>query len=160
MTPIEIRIGRKEDIPGTLALIKELAKYERAENEVEVTESELLNDGFGSSPAYGLFVASRNDEIIGIALYYHKYSTWKGRCIFLEDLVVKEAERQHGIGKLLFDEVVRVAKESHARRLEWQVLDWNEPAIKFYQKLGATLDPEWLNGKLVYASIQNYFNNL
>jgi len=160
MALFEIRKGRKEDIPGTLALIKELAEYERAKNEVEVTESELLNDGFGNNPAFGLFVASRENEIIGIAVYYHKYSTWKGRCVFLEDLVVKEDERQHGIGKLLFDEVVKVAKDSNARRLEWQVLDWNEPAIKFYQKLGASLDPEWLNGKLAYNQIQNYFQNI
>jgi len=160
MALFEIRKGRKEDIPGTLALIKELAEYERAKNEVEVTESELLNDGFGNNTAFGLFVASRENEIIGIAVYYHKYSTWKGRCVFLEDLVVKEDERQHGIGKLLFDEVVKVAKDTNARRLEWQVLDWNEPAIKFYQKLGASLDPEWLNGKLAYNQIQNYFQNI
>lgn len=151
-----IRKGEAADVPRILELIRELAAYERAADQVEVSEEELLQDGFGAQPVYGLFVAEMNGRIEGIALYYIKYSTWKGKCVFLEDLVVTEKLRGRGIGKLLFDQVVEVAGRMHARRLEWQVLDWNEPAIRFYEKLGAHLDPEWLNGKLVYDQIQHY----
>jgi GNAT superfamily N-acetyltransferase len=152
-----IRKGEPKDVPAALALIKELAEYERAPDEVEVTESELLEDGFGQNPSFGLFVAEYESQIIGIALYYFKYSTWKGKCVFLEDLVVKESFRRFGAGRLLFDEVVKVAKDMGARRLEWQVLEWNEPALFFYRKVGANLDSEWINGKLIYSQIQNYF---
>ena len=106
---------------------------------------------------FGFFVADTGSEgIIGIALYYVKYSTWKGRCIFLEDIIVTEKHRQKGIGRLLFDEVARVARDLKVKRLEWQVLDWNEPAIRFYKKLNAVLDPEWINCKLTGEQLANY----
>ena len=145
---IEIRVGLKADLPGTLNLIRELAEFEKAPAEVEVTISEMENWGFGENKLFEFFVAEQNGEIVGLALYYYKYSTWKGRCLFLEDIIVTENSRGAGIGKLLFDKIVEVAKKEKVRRLEWQVLDWNEPAIKFYKKYNATLDPEWLNGKL------------
>lgn len=151
---IHIRPGTPEDIPAVLALIRELAVYEKAGPEVEVTEAELLNDGFGSDPAYGLLVAESPAGVIGIALHYWKYSTWKGRCLFLEDLIVSQAYRRQGIGAQLFEATARLAKVAHAKRFEWQVLEWNEPAIGFYRRYHALLDGEWLNGKLVYDQLQ------
>jgi len=148
MNKIKIRVGEKTDLPAILGLIKELAEYEKAPAEVEVTVAEMENWGFGNDKLFDFFVAEKNGTIVALALYYYKYSTWKGKCLFLEDIIVTEKMRGAGIGKLLFDKIVEVAKKDKVRRLEWQVLDWNEPAIKFYKKYNATLDPEWLNGKL------------
>jgi len=128
--------------------------YEKAENEVEVTLAELERDGFGPEKVFDFFVSELDGEVVGIALYYVKYSTWKGRCIYLEDLVVKESHRGKGLGAALFRAVALEAKQMHARRMEWQVLDWNEPALRFYQGYGAYLDDEWVNGKLVYEQLQ------
>lgn len=148
MSDIKIRVGVKEDLANILKLIQELADYEKAPAEVEVTVAEMENWGFGPDKIFDFFVAEKNGVIVGLALYYYKYSTWKGKCLFLEDIIVTEKMRGTGIGKLLFDRIVEVAKDKKVRRLEWQVLEWNEPAIKFYKKYNATLDPEWLNGKL------------
>ena len=148
MSDIKIRVGNKSDLPDILNLIKELAEYEKAPAEVEVTVSEMENWGFGINKLFDFYLAEKNDVIVGLALYYYKYSTWKGKCLFLEDIIVTQKMRGAGIGKLLFDKVVEIAKKEKVRRLEWQVLEWNEPAIKFYKKYNATLDPEWLNGKL------------
>ncbi len=145
---IEIRIGTKADIPFALNLVKELAVYEKAPNEVEVTVEEMTEWGFGTDKQFDFFVALENDVIVGLALYYYKYSTWKGKCLFLEDIIVTESQRGKGLGKLLFDKVVQVSKEQKVRRMEWQVLDWNTPAIEFYKKYDATLDGEWVNCKL------------
>lgn len=151
-----IRKGSKNDLPQTLRLIRELAEYEKAPQEVAVTIEEMERDGFGGHPAFRFFVAEAEGEIVGIALYYIKYSTWKGKCVFLEDLIVTEKFRRSGTGKKLFDEVVNVAKAMNARRMEWQVLEWNEPAIRFYKKVNAHLDPEWTNCKLTEEQIRNY----
>lgn len=151
-----IRKGKKEDLPQVLTLIKELAEYERAAGEVENSLEEMIKDGFGENPVYHFFVAEENGKITGIALYYFKYSTWKGKCIFLEDIIVTESERGKGIGAKLFEEIIKTAKELKVRRLEWQVLEWNEPAINFYKKYNANLDPEWVNGKLIYSQIQDW----
>ncbi len=151
---INIRTGTKQDLPAVLDLIKELAHYEKAPHEVEVSLSEMENWSFGKDKVFEFFVAEENNQIIGLALYYYKYSTWKGKCLFLEDLIVTEKQRGRGLGKLLFDEIVKLAKEKKVRRLEWQVLDWNEPAINFYKKYNATLDPEWLNGKLTDKQLE------
>jgi len=148
MNKIKIRVGEKTDLPAILGLIKELAEYEKAPAEVEVTVAEMENWGFGNDKLFDFLVAEKNGTIVAIALYYYKYSNGKGNCLFLEDIIVTEKMRGAGIGKLLFDKIVEVAKKDKVRRLEWQVLDWNEPAIKFYKKYNATLDPEWLNGKL------------
>jgi GNAT superfamily N-acetyltransferase len=153
---ILIRKGLKTDLQSALNLIKELADYEKAPDEVTVTVTEMERDGFGPNPVFNFFVAESDNEIIGIALYYIKYSTWKGKCIFLEDIIVTEKYRKHGIGKKLFDEVVKVAQEMKMKRLEWQVLEWNKPAIEFYKKLNANFDSEWLNCKLNEKQIQNY----
>lgn len=153
---LTIRKGTKKDLPATLKLIKELAVYEKAPNEVENTIEEMIKDGFTENPIYYLLVAEENETIKGIAIYYYKYSTWKGKCLFLEDIVVTESERGKGIGAKLFEEVILIAKEKKVRRMEWQVLDWNEPAINFYKKYNANLDPEWINGKLVYSQLQEF----
>ncbi len=141
---------------AVLQLIQELANYEKAPQEVEVTEEELLNDGFGEHPVYELIVAEVNNEVVGIALFYTKYSTWKGKCIYLEDLVVTTSMRQKGIGSLLFEAVAKVGKTRQVKRMEWQVLEWNEPAIQFYKKYNANIDPEWYNGKLVFDQLQAF----
>lgn len=155
-TPLTIRKGTKEDVPAVFTLIKELALYEKAPEQVTVTLQELEDDGFGANPIYGLFVAEQNTAVVGMALYYEKYSTWQGRCIYLEDIIVTESQRGKGIGHQLFQSVIGVAKERNSARMEWQVLDWNEPAINFYKKYNANLDGEWLNGKLTHQQIQAF----
>jgi GNAT superfamily N-acetyltransferase len=156
MNQINIRKGIKADLPQLLQLIKELAIYEKAEQEVTLTVKELEKDGFGAQPLFYFFVAESAHNIIGIALYYIKYSTWKGKCVFLEDLIVTATQRKFGIGKKLFNEVVKVAKEIKAERMEWQVLDWNEPAINYYKSFNTHFDAEWINCKLVGEQIQQY----
>lgn len=153
---IKIRQGKKEDLPSVLSLIKELAEYEKAPLEVEVTVEEMDKNGFGENPVFKFFVAENEAEIVGMALYYTKYSTWKGPCIFLEDLIVNQNHRRNGIGAMLFERIITLAKEMKVPRLEWQVLEWNEPAINFYKKYNANLDAEWLNGKLVYSQLQEF----
>lgn len=155
-TTIAVRAGEKKDVVAVLGLIKELALYEKAPQEVTITLEDLVTDGFGSNPIYGLFVAEKEDALVGMALYYEKYSTWKGRSLYLEDIVVTEKQRGQGIGQALFEAVIGVAKERNSARMEWQVLDWNKPAINFYKKYNANLDPEWLNGRLTQEQIQEF----
>ncbi len=145
---VTIRPGTKEDVPQTLALIKELAEYEKAKDAVTNTVEDMVRDGFGKQPIFGLLVAEMDEKVVGIAIYFTKYSTWKGKGIYLDDIIITEAHRGKGIGRLLFERVIRIAKEEHAKGLWWQVLDWNEPAINFYNKFSAELDGEWINGKL------------
>ncbi|MBC6991490.1 GNAT family N-acetyltransferase [Hymenobacter sp. BT491] len=154
---ISIRRGVEADLPQVLGLIQELAVYERAPEEVTNTLADMQRDGFGAESIFKFFVAEReNKGIIGLALFYTAYSTWKGRMLYLEDLVVTEAARGMGIGKLLFDAVVAEARVTGANRMKWQVLEWNEPAIGFYKKIGANLDPEWHNGNLTMEQLQAY----
>lgn len=150
-----IREGREEDIPRALELIKELAQFENAPDEVQVTEAEMLAWGFGKDKIFGFFVLERAGEILGLALYYYKYSTWKGKCLFLEDLIVTAAERGKGYGKLLFEAVSEQAKSEGLRYLQWQVLDWNNSAIAFYKSYNASFDGEWINCKLTYERVQS-----
>lgn len=161
MSDLRVRVGNEADLPRVLDLVKELALYEKAPDEVEVTLEEMRNWGFGKDSIFEFFVAEEGPppagevgKIVGIALYYYKYSTWKGKCLFLEDIIITESHRRYGLGSKLFDEVVKVAKDKKVRRMEWQVLEWNEPAIKFYHKYNAVLDPEWINGKLTYDQLQ------
>jgi GNAT superfamily N-acetyltransferase len=156
MSEFIIRYGTEKDIPAALQLVKELAEYEKAPAEVEVTIEEMQDWGFGKDKIFEFFVAEDSNGIIGIALYYYKYSTWKGKCLFLEDIIVTEKYRRYGLGSKLFNEVVKVAKEKKVRRMEWQVLDWNSPAINFYKRYDAHLDPEWINGKLTYQQLQDF----
>ena len=154
---ISLRRGVEADLPQVLALVKELAVYERAPDAVTNTLAAMQRDGFGPEPIFSFFVLEDDAaQIIGIALFYTAYSTWKGRMLYLEDLVVTEAARRGGLGKLLFDAVVAEARATGAVRLKWQVLDWNEPAITFYKKLGANVENEWLNGNLDEAQLASY----
>ena len=133
---------------AVLELIKELAEYEHALDQVDNTVQQLQEDGFGAKPTFECYVAEDNAQIVGFALFYTSYSTWKGNCLYLEDLLVTNSYRRKGVGKLLFDRVLQTAKDRGAGRFEWQVLEWNEPAINFYKKYHADLDPEWINGKI------------
>ncbi|MCW3075882.1 MAG: N-acetyltransferase [Bacteroidetes bacterium] len=153
---MNIRKGVEADLSQVLYLIKELAHYEKAPDEVEVTHEEMHNWGFGKDKIYEFFVLEKETKIIGMALYYYKYSTWKGKCLFLEDIIVTESERGAGYGKLLFNEVAKVAKYEKVRRMEWQVLEWNTPAISFYKKYDSVIDPEWMNCKLTFEQLQNF----
>lgn len=143
---MNIREGREADVPVLLQLIRELAIFEKEPDAVVVSEEELLQDGFGEHPLYGLFVAEVEGAVVGISLYYYRYSTWKGKCLYLEDLIVTEKHRGKGIGKALFAKTLDKAREEGCRKMNWQVLDWNTPAIEFYKDFNASLDPEWLNG--------------
>lgn len=153
---ISIRKGTKNDISYALALVQELADYEKAPQEVEVTVEEMTAWGFGADKQFDFFVAEKNNIVVGMALFYYKYSTWKGKCLFLEDIIVTQSQRGKGIGKLLFEQVAKVAKEEKVRRMEWQVLDWNEPAIGFYKKHQALFDGEWINCKLTEKQLLSY----
>jgi len=145
MKNLIIREARKEDCSRILELIKELALYEKAPEQVTVTLAEMEECGFGDKPVWGSLVAEIDNEIVGIALHYDRYSTWKGRRLYLEDLIVTEKMRGTGIGKLLLDELIVYAKENKYNGMVWQVLDWNEPAINFYKKYKADFDSEWIN---------------
>ena len=146
MENIIIRKAVKEDCPGLLELVKELALYEKAPDEVTVTLEHFEDSGFGEKPVWWAFVAEENNSIIGFALYYIRYSTWKGQRMYLEDLMVTEKARGKGVGKLLLDALIVEAKEKKLSGISWQVLDWNEPAINFYKKYyNAKLDGEWIN---------------
>ena len=142
---IKVREGKKEDLPAVYELIRELAIYENGLDQVSNTIQKMETDGFGPNPIYGLIVAESNTQIIGSAIYYYRYSTWKGKRMYLEDLIVTEQERGAGAGKLLFDEIIEIAKRTGCTGMMWQVLDWNEPAINFYKKYRANFDGEWIN---------------
>ena len=142
---MNIREGTINDLPRVLELVKELAEYERAPHEVINTVEQMKLDGFGPSPIYGFFVAEEDNVIVGLSLYYWRYSTWKGKRLFLEDLIVTEKHRGSGIGKRLFDRTIQKAVEADCSGMMWQVLDWNEPAINFYKKYDTKLDDEWTN---------------
>tara|TARA_B100000886_G_scaffold339770_1_gene306259 strand:- start:5421 stop:5906 length:486 start_codon:yes stop_codon:yes gene_type:complete len=145
---VKIRKGQKADLPCVLALIKELAEFEKALDEVSVTLEELENDGFGKYPYYWFIVAVHKGKIIGLSFYFIRYSTWKGRFLFLEDFVVKQDYRGQGVGAQLFEETIRIAQQLQVKGMVWQVLDWNEDAIRFYKKYEASIHTGWLNGKL------------
>ena len=151
---IQIRKGQLSDLGPALDLVKELARFENAPAEVEVTLDEM-RAWFENDRLFDFFVLEKNKTIIGLALYYYKYSTWKGKCLFLEDIIVTEPERKNGYGKLLFNEVVKVAKKEKVRRMEWQVLDWNKDAIAFYRTYNSNFQGEWINCKLVDKQIQS-----
>lgn len=145
---VNIRAAHPQDLPQVYDLIKELALYENEPNEPTVSLEVFVRDGSGNQPKYRAIVAEEEHEIIGIALYYLGYSTWKGSMMYLDDLVVRSAHRNKGIGQLLFQELIEKAKEHQVNQLRWHVLDWNKPAISFYNKLNASLEAEWITCKL------------
>ena len=155
-----IRKAVKDDMSRVLHLIKELAVFEKEADAVEVTVKDLEADGFGDNPAFECFVAEANNTIEGIALIYHRYSTWKGKSLHLEDLIVSESMRGSGIGTALLDEVVKYGHRLGVKRINWEVLDWNEPAIAFYEKKGARVKRDWDVVHLDEQGIKDYIAKL
>lgn len=147
---IIIRKAVKTDCARMMELIQELAVYEKAPDEVTVTLSHFEESGFGANPVWWAFVAEVQGVVIGMALYYVRYSTWKGQRMYLEDILVTEDMRGQKIGSLLFDALIAEAKEKRFNGMNWQVLDWNEPAINFYKKYNANFDPEWVNCSIFF----------
>jgi GNAT superfamily N-acetyltransferase len=152
-----IREARLADCSRILELINELAVYERAPEEVTVTLAEFEDAGFGQKPVWKAFVAELDETIVGFALYYVRYSTWKGCRLYLEDFIVTDSHRGKGIGKQLFDTIVLEAHEKGFNGMTWQVLDWNEPALNFYKKYEAGVEAGWLNGSLSKQQLASYY---
>jgi GNAT superfamily N-acetyltransferase len=157
---MNIRKGTPEDMKAVLGLIQELAIFEKEPDAVLVTEEDLVRDGFGEKPLFYVFVAEVASEIVGIALYYYRYSTWKGKTIHLEDLVVKEKMRGTGLGSALYAEIMKQGKKDNVRRIEWNVLDWNTPAVKFYENSGAKVLDEWRVVQMDEAGINSFLEKL
>lgn len=153
---MNIRKGRIEDMPRVLELIQELAAFEKQPDAVEVTVSDLERDGFGVNPLFQILVAEIDGAIPGIALFYNRFSTWKGKTIHLEDLIVSEKYRGSGIGMKLYEAVMAEAKNQNVRRVEWNVLDWNTPAISFYEKTGAVVFKDWLVAQMDEKGLDDF----
>ncbi len=154
------RLASKNDMPRVLELIKELAIFEKQPDAVEVTLEDLLHDGFGKHPKFVCYVIEINTKVEGLALIYPRYSTWKGEVLHLEDLIVSQQHRGKGLGAKLLDTVIIHGKQMKVKRISWEVLDWNEPAIKFYEKKGATVMRDWDVVQLNEKGIKNYLNKL
>ena len=152
---INIRKGTRSDLPIILNLIKELADYEGSLDKVLITIKDLEKDGFGNHPLYWTLVAELDNEIVGMAFYYIRYSTWSGKMLYLEDFIVKDPFRRRGVGALLFEECVRITKKINANGMVWQVLNWNVTAINFYKKYNAELKNDWTNGRLYKNQIND-----
>ena len=157
---VNIRKGRKKDLPQVLNLIKELADYENALEQVDITIEDLEKDGFKERPFYFFLVAEKNKEIIGLSFCWIRYSTWKGKFLFLEDFVIKKEFRNLGVGSRLFEETIKLCNDLELNGMIWQVLDWNAPAINFYKKYDANISSSWLNGKLSKKQITNIYSKL
>ena len=155
-----IRKGEKNDMKAVLELIRELAVFEKEPDAVVVTVEDLERDGFSENPLFHTFVAKINNEIVGVALYYYRYSTWKGKTIHLEDLIVKEKMRGSGIGFALYSKIIEQGKKDKVRRIEWAVLDWNTPAIDFYKKSGAKVLDDWRVAQMDENGISTFLENL
>lgn len=157
---IKVRLAAKEDMPPVLHLIKQLAVFEKEPEAVEVNLNDLERDGFGDNPSFKCFVAETSNNVVGIALVYSRYSTWKGKVLHLEDLIVDETMRGKGVGTLLLDEVVKYSYNLGVKRVSWEVLDWNEPAITFYEQKGATVMRDWDVVQLDEHGIKTYISKL
>ena len=153
---MQIREAKKEDMPQVLELIKELAIFENEPNAVEITVEILEREGLGENALFTCFVAQKNDEIVGAALVYFRFSTWKGRMLHLEDLIVKESERGKGIGEALYRKVMKYAFDRGLKRVAWDVLDWNQDAIRFYERSGAKIMKDWRVVHMDEKGLRNY----
>ena len=155
-----IREGIKKDMPAVLELIKELAIFEKEPQAVQVTITDLENDGFQENPLFHTFVAEVDNQIVGMALYYYRYSTWKRKTIHLEDLIVTEKFRGTGAGFALYSQIIKQGKIDNVRRIEWNVLDWNTAAIKFYEKTGAKILTDWKVVQIEQESINKFLESI
>ena len=153
---ITIRKAKKEDMSRVHELIMELAVYEKLPQEVELNQNNLVNDAFGENPLFHCFVAEVNSKVEGMAIIYNRYSTWKGKTVHLEDLIVTKNMRNKGIGALLLDKVILFGKQMNVKRISWEVIDWNKKAIKFYERKGAKLISDWNIIHLNNEAIKNY----
>ena len=154
-----IRRGREEDVAAVHGLITELAIFEKEPNAVEITVDDLLRDGFSSTPKFKLFVAEQENNIIGIALFYERYSTWKGKTIHLEDLIVTQSKQKIGAGKALYTAVLKYAHDNNFNRVAWEVLDWNTNAIEFYKSTGATYLSDWSVVQMNKENLAKFIKN-
>ncbi|MFD1601165.1 GNAT family N-acetyltransferase [Flavobacterium artemisiae] len=162
---MNIRKGNPEDMKSVLELIQELAIFEKEPEAVVITEEDLVRDGFGEKPLFNVFVAEieneeKQKEIVGIALYYYRYSTWKGKTIHLEDLIVKEKMRGTGLGSALYSEIMKQGKRDNVRRVEWNVLAWNTPAVNFYKNSGAKILDDWQVVQMDEIGINSFLEKL
>jgi GNAT superfamily N-acetyltransferase len=157
---MNIRKGNPEDMKSVLELIQELAIFEKEPDAVLVTVDDLIRDGFGEKPLFHVFVAEADGKIVGIALYYYRYSTWKGKTIHLEDLIVKEEMRGTGLGSALYSEIMKQGKKDNVRRIEWNVLNWNTPAVNFYENSGAKVIEEWRVVQMDEEGINSYLKKI
>lgn len=153
-----IRKGVKKDMPAVYQLICELANFEDEPEAVEITADDLIADGFKEVPEFEVFVAQHNEQIVGIAVYYRRYSTWKGRSLHLEDLIVSKDFRGLGIGRALYRQVIKTAYDNGMNRLEWEVLDWNKNAIEFYQSSGAQMLDNWNICQMTKTSMKQFLD--
>lgn len=156
---MKVREAIKDDMPQVLELIKELAIFEKEPDAVEVTVQDLEREGFGENPLFTCFVAELDSEIVGAALVYYRFSTWKGRTLHLEDLIVKEAKRGNGIGEALYKQVMKFAFDRGLKRVAWDVLDWNTGAIRFYERSGANVLKTWRVVHMDEKGLKNYINS-
>lgn len=150
MDSIVVRSAAKIDAPQMLELIKELANYEHAAEEVTVSMEHFVESGFGESPVWWAIVIEdlTNNKIVGLALYYIRYSTWKGQRMYLEDIIITKEWRKKGLGRILMDELIKIAKQKEFTGINWQVLNWNKDAIEFYKKYPVSFDDSWINVSL------------
>ncbi len=155
-----IRKAREKDMDSVLELIKELAVYEKEPEAVIITAEDLKRDGFGDDPLFYCYVAVEDGTIVGMALYYYRYSTWKGRTLHLEDLVVRENQRGSGIGFALYSEIIKTGFEDNVQRIEWNVLNWNTPAIEFYRKSGAAVFEDWMVAQMNREQMEHFVTTL
>lgn len=157
---MHVRLALQEDMPQVLELIQELARFEKEPDAVSINAEDLVREGFGDRPLFQCFVAETPEGIVGMALVYFRFSTWKGRTLHLEDLIVKENYRGKGIGEALYTAVMRYGYKEKVKRVEWVVLDWNYGALKFYERSGASILKDWYLAQMDEESLENYIKRI